>query len=156
MIEIVPLYHRPNAIEQLARWHFAQWGAWNPANDVAARTARFREHHLQAERVPQTFVAVDGKRILGSASLIGDDLDTHNHLTPWVASVYVDATARRQGIGSQLVLRVVDLARNLGFPEVYLFTPDQERLYASLGFRTIEHAAWGGTPVVVMSYNLRR
>src|SRR5690242_15674592 len=102
MIEILPLGRRIEHIEQLAQWHFAQWGPFNPANTVECRVERL-QGHLDAGSVPQTFVAVDGDQLLGSASLVAADLPSRGDLSPWLASVYVDPPFRNRGIGAALV-----------------------------------------------------
>jgi predicted N-acetyltransferase YhbS len=134
MMHILPLRERPGVIEQLARWHHAQWGGMNPDSAIERRMTRLR-NHLEPGRVPQTFIAVDGKELLGSASLVVADLDTHEHLSPWLAAVYVDPPHRERGVGSALVQRVADEARLLGMPVIYLFTPDRAPFYARLGWQ---------------------
>jgi GNAT superfamily N-acetyltransferase len=154
MVEILPLRERPHAIATLAKWHFAQWGSMNPANAIERRLAAFQEH-LQPGRVPQTFIALEGDRLLGSASLVSTDLPQRLDLYPWLASVYVDPAERNRGIGSRLVNRVVEEARSLGFPRLFLFTPDRAKFYAGLGWQKIEDSDWNGLPVTVMEYVLR-
>src|SRR5687767_9717634 len=112
MFEIHSLADRPEHVPSLAAWHFAQWGELNPANDVAARIARF-ETHLQADAIPTTFVACDGDQLLGSASLVLHDLDIRPQYTPWLASVYVDSAQRSRGVGRALVTRVMQAAGEL-------------------------------------------
>lgn len=141
----------PHYIPTLANWHFAQWGELNPANDVAARTARLQSH-LQKGAIPTTFVACDGDELLGSASLVVNDLDIRPELTPWLASVFVASAARNQGVGTMLVQRVMQEARELGVPQLYLFTLDRERLYAGLGWQLIERPIWRGREIAVMRF----
>ena len=154
MTDVLPLRERPGCIEQLAGWHFAQWGLTNPASTIERRIERLRGHLLPG-RVPQTFVAVDGERLLGSASLVSADLASREDLSPWLASVYVDAPFRNRGIGSALVTRVAQEARSLGFPNLYLFTPDRAAFYAGLGWQAVELADWHGTQVTVMELPLQ-
>src|SRR4051812_42419169 len=113
MLQILPLRERPEVIEQLARWHFAQWGSVNPTSTIERRMERLRGH-LEPGRVPQTFVAVDGDELLGSASLVAADLPSRDDLSPWLASVYVDPPHRNRGIGAALVNRVAEESRTLG------------------------------------------
>ena len=153
MLQVLPLCEHPQAIEQLARWHFAQWGPANPANNVERRIARL-QGHLEPGRVPQTFVALDGEQLLGSASLVAADLPNRDDLSPWLASVYVDPPHRRQGVGAALVKRVADEAIALGLPTLYLFTPDRAAFYARLGWTVMEQDQWNGTPVTVMQLQL--
>lgn len=153
MIEILPLGQRPDCIDQLAQWHFAQWGPINPTSTVERRIARL-QGHLEPGRVPQTFIAVDGDRLLGSASLVAADLPSREDLSPWLASVYVDPPFRNRGIGAALVQRVAQEARKLSFPVIYLFTPDRAAFYANLGWQIVEHDDWNGCQVTVMELDL--
>jgi GNAT superfamily N-acetyltransferase len=153
MIQILPLRERSELIEQLALWHFAQWGSINPASTVERRIARL-EGHLQPNRVPQTFIAVDGDQLLGSASLVAADLPSREDLSPWLASVYVDPPFRNRGVGAALVEQVAQEARSLGFSTIYLFTPDRAKFYAELGWQVVELDEWNGTQVTVMELKL--
>ena len=81
-------------------------------------------------------------------------MDTRPELSPWLASVYVAADHRRQGIGSALVRRVAEEAASLGVEALYLFTPDQERFYARLGWTVLERCTYRGYPQVVMTLSL--
>jgi predicted N-acetyltransferase YhbS len=152
MPELHYLADRPQHIPTLAAWHFAQWGELNPANDVAARSARFQTH-LQKQAIPTTFVACEGDLLLGSASLVVSDLDIRPELTPWLASVFVAPAARNQGIGQLVVQRVMAEARDLGVPQLYLFTLDRELFYARLGWQLRERAIWRGREIAVMHHN---
>lgn len=154
MIEILPLGQRPDCIEQLAQWHFAQWGSMNPTSTIERRIERL-QGHLQPGRVPQTFVAMDDQRLLGSASLVAADLPSREDLSPWLASVYVDPPFRNRGIGAALVNRVAQEAQQLGLPALYLFTPDRARFYSNLGWQTVELADWNGLQVTVMELPLK-
>ena len=53
-------------------------------------------------------------------------------------------------MGGALVRAAEDAARAAGHMRLHLYTPDQERLYAGLGWRTIERCAYEGEEVAVM------
>jgi predicted N-acetyltransferase YhbS len=151
MPHIIPLRECPQHIEQLATWHFGEWGDLNPANDVPARVARFHQQ-LLANGLPTTWVAVDEQNVLGSASLVAHDLELRSHLTPWLASVFVAPAQRGRGIGRSLVRRVMDHVEQLEIPRFYLFTMDQESFYRELGWETLEKLVYCDRPIVVMQY----
>jgi len=71
--------------------------------------------------------------LLGSASILPATI-THQHLTPWLSSVYVPEAHRGKGIASALSRRAASEAGKLGFDRLYLFTPRSEALYARLGW----------------------
>jgi len=123
-------------------------------NDAVERTTavfEYRAHTLemrrewfrakQAASLP-VFVAADGDRVLGFA--------THGPFRAWPAykysvelSVYVDARARRQGVGTGLVRTVVADARARDLHVVMAgITADNEvslRLHKRLGFVEVAH-----------------
>jgi len=80
---------------------------------------------------------VESGKVIGTAALDDDDMDTHPGLTPWIASLYVDGKYRKQGVGEALVRRVIEEARLAQVKNLYLFTPDREHYYGRFGWRTL-------------------
>jgi len=136
-------------LPQLARWHRAEFGYLNPANTEVHYVERLTTS-LQKSDLPTTFVALQDDTLLGSASLVRQTI-THQHLSPWLSSVYVDPQHRGRGIASALVGRVEQAAAAMGFETIYLFTPSSEKLYASLGWQTIEYARRSELNIAIMS-----
>ena len=98
-MKIVPLVERPELVDQVAAWGFAEWGHLNPGQTLQSRTARIREA-MNADRVPIVLVALDEAGLLvGTASLLFDDLEGDPR-NPWLASVFVPAGQRGKGIAS--------------------------------------------------------
>jgi GNAT superfamily N-acetyltransferase len=149
-MDIAYLADHPQHISTLAAWHHAQWGHLNPGTDVAWRTRQLTLH-TGRPGIPTTLIALDGDTLLGSASLVKNDLTSHPDLTPFLASVYVAPAFRRQGVASALVRGVVAVVQELGLPEFYLITPDQQRLYASLGWQAREQVSYRGEMVTLMA-----
>jgi predicted N-acetyltransferase YhbS len=145
--------HREH-IPRLAEWLHAEWGYLHENDSVERRAARL-ESRATRGGVPVTFVAVDGESLLGSASLVEDDLETRPELTPWLASVFVAPEHRGQGVASALVRRVVEEARDSAVSRLYLWTTDQERLYARLGWQPVERMRFQDENIVVMTIDPR-
>ena len=104
---------------------------------------RFRAH-MNRDVLPIAWLAHDGDRAAGTASLRASDLPGREDLTPWLGGVYVAPAFRGRGIASALCRTVEQRARELGFNRLYLFTLDKRALYEHLGWHTIERAAWRG------------
>jgi N-acetylglutamate synthase-like GNAT family acetyltransferase len=147
------LADHPGLIPTLARWHHTQWSYLDVDLTAEQRMARLQDH-LERTQIPTTFVAMSGETLVGSASLIAQDMDTRMDLWPWLASVYVAPEHRRQGVGTALVQRVALEAATLEVGEIYLFTPDKEQFYARRGWSVIERTLYRGYWVVVMSLRL--
>ena len=148
-VTITPLVERPDLAAQVAAWGFAEWGHLNPGETLKQRVIRI-QGKMNLDRVPVAFVALgDAGGIVGTASLIFDDLEGDPR-NPWLASVFVPPEHRRKGIASALVRSVEETARRLGYSRLYLFTSTAPDLYAGLGWRALERRDYRGEQIQVM------
>ncbi len=151
--QIINLTARPQAIPQLAEWHQAEWGYLNPGSSLEQRIVKM-DSFLSTALLPSMFVSVIGEQVIGSAAIVSNDMDSHEELTPWLASVYVDVPHRHQGVASALVQHVMQQAAAAAIPALYLFTPGQEKLYAKLGWEVLAREDYRGTAVTLMQVRL--
>ncbi len=149
LTQINYLADRLDAAPVLAGWHHREWADLLPDWSLEQALAELRSH-TGRRQVPTTFLAVEGDRLLGSASLLVVDLDGWERLTPWLASVYVLPEWRGRGIGRRLVTRAVEEAGALGVPTVYLWTASQQVYYARMGWEFTEWAKCHNREVAVM------
>jgi predicted N-acetyltransferase YhbS len=133
----------------LAAWHHGEWQALLPEWSLAQAVAEL-QGHTGRRQVPTTFVAVERGRPVGSASLIAADLPGWEHLSPWVASVYVVPERRGRGLGRRLVARAVAEAGALGVPAVYLFTAGQQAYYERQGWEPLERVKHRQAEVTIL------
>jgi GNAT superfamily N-acetyltransferase len=144
----VDVARRREVTQCLARWHAEEWGhlyepdVWNL--DVAR--GEFEEQvALGGGCVPTTYAAfTHGDRLVGSVSLVNsDDLEGFGHLGPWLASLYVERTQRRRGIGRLLIAHLLAQPPARQSRAVYLFTPDHAAWYASMGWEPLATTTTG-------------
>lgn len=148
-VSIVDLRQRPEHVQVLAEWHQDEWAHLNPGETLAMRVQRMQSY-LGRAFVPSMFVFEEEGRLAGSSAIVECDMATQMRWTPWLASVYVSPEFRRRGIGAALVRHVMVEARTAGFKTLYLYTPDQERFYTSLGWKTVVREPYLGVDVTVM------
>jgi GNAT superfamily N-acetyltransferase len=144
------LANHPEFIPKLAHWFHEEWGHFHPQTTIEQRIAGLKKRCVQTSGLPITLIAKMGDHVVGTASLVKHDMEVHLELTPWLSSVYVETKHRRQGIGSQLVKRIVKLAANINAKTVYLFTPDRESFYARMGWQLLYREKYRGQRVVLM------
>lgn len=146
--QIVPLAEMPAAVETLARWFQREWSGYDgrPVEEIAAQLGE----NLDRDRLPITFLAVRHGEILGTVSLDETDLPFHDHLTPWLASLYVVPAARGGGLATALVKHLLAFAEAQGVERVYLWTPGSTALYEKMGWRPLQKAICAGHPVQIM------
>lgn len=148
-LKISDLHNEPQHLPQLARWHHKQWGYLNPQLAESDRAAKM-QGYLTPNLLPSTLVGTCNGELVGSAALVTCDMDSHPELSPWLASVYVDARWRQRGIGRELVYAVMSLARSGGYNQLYLFTDDQHGFYKKLGWSELNREIYRDVPVVIM------
>ncbi len=153
MFQIGYLADHARFIPTIAGWYFREWGHYRLGDSVERRIGRLTEA-AGHRRVPTVVVAYEGENVLGSAMLVACDMESRKELTPWVAGVYVDPAERGNGIGQALVERVIEEARALGFPCLYLFTFSTEKYYERLGWEVVERTEYMGSEVTVMRLGL--
>jgi GNAT superfamily N-acetyltransferase len=126
-VEIALLAEHPDLVSQVGEMRWREWGydedsldAWT---QVTARESG-REH------LPVTLVAVDGSgHAIGGVALgNSDDALTERERSgrsPWLLGLVVRSDCRRHGTGRRLVSALEDLARDRGFPTLWVSTGGQ-------------------------------
>lgn len=64
------------------------------------------------------------------------DLISRQDLYPWLAALYIDEKQRGHGLGEQLQKHVIDSARDLGYPHLYLYSSCKD-YYERFGWQYI-------------------
>ena len=116
------------------------WHAWWIDNGVTLDAYRAGlELMIQGTGVPQALVAHEAGKYLGSALLIEDDLDERPQYSPWIAALWVEPDARRQGVAVKLIDAIRSEAARLGHEVCYLCAiPEKSPYYLARGFTLIE------------------
>jgi len=148
-MQIVPLKQRPNLAAHLARLHAREWGhLYTDWTEDAALNEFLQEPSF--DRLPTTLVAVEGHVLLGSVSVIYDDLPGWEHLNPWVASLYVVEPERGKGIGSMLLSAAERLLRTHSVPRAHVFTEHHGAYFQRLGWSTYANSKANGHFIVIL------
>jgi GNAT superfamily N-acetyltransferase len=151
-IYIVKIADRPDLVSLVAEWLWASfwqqlgYSYWETYDVIAAGTARLGP--------PQTFVLLIDDKPLGTASLAAQDLDERPELTPWLADVFVVPEARGFGYVSQLITAVEEVCREASITTLWLHTHTAERIYARLGWTTVEYFDRRGQRTALMQRQL--
>jgi N-acetylglutamate synthase-like GNAT family acetyltransferase len=153
-VEIAFLADVPHAAPQLAAWSYQAWHHFFPQLSEADLLAEY-EASRNKDVLPLALVALDAGQVCGTALLlVQDGLPGYEHLSPWLASVYVAATHRRRGIGAQLVTGISQCARNIGIKTLYLWTDAESAWYAHMGWTAIAMTVFHEHQITVMQYKL--
>lgn len=148
-MKIEYLADHPECIPELATLHFAEWSFLNPGESLDDKKA-YLKRLCSRHGVPSFIIAIEDGELVGSASLIAQDMDDRPDLTPWLADVFVKPEYRGRGIATSLIQRIESEARIAGIVRLYLYTPDAAKLYQKLGWRIFEACQYKGVEVLIM------
>ena len=147
--EIRCLPEDEEVMRTVACWIFDEWSEDINSSSPEDLMPGLRQR-IHCASIPFTIVAFHGSRPVGTASLFFQDMDTHKHLSPWLAAVYVEPEFRHREIGRSLCADVVARARSLSVAALYLFTPDRIDFYRRMNWRPIERANYRNKTVTIM------
>lgn len=151
-MQIINLKLQPNAIPQIAQWHFDEWHTLFPEKMLADFVAELAES-LQSDDLPQTWLLLDEhNQVCGTGSLLLRDMKTNQELSPWLANIFLRPESRGQGLGRWLVLQLMRQAKQRNVPMLYLFTEDQQSFYEKLGWQLHHRELYEGFWVSVMKW----
>lgn len=148
------LTNHPQHIPLIAQWHQSEWQHISPHMTTESRIKQYSQYS-NMPAIPSCILALVNGEPVGSASLVESDMETHPHLQPWLASVFVTKQYRRQGIATQLIQHCIDNASQLGVETLYLFTPDQANFYQKRGWKPIESCLYNNERVDIMAYYVK-
>jgi predicted N-acetyltransferase YhbS len=147
------LADHPEFVEPLASAIWAHWREVLPEDATIEHRIAKLQTHMQMAELPISLVAYQSGKVLGTASLRRHDLEGRDDLSPWLGGVFVMENHRNKGVASALCEAIKQKANSMGTESIYLFTPDQHRLYERLGWRAIESATWRGKSGYIMHIN---
>jgi GNAT superfamily N-acetyltransferase len=145
---IVSTIDRPDLLEVAVRWRWQEWSRGKEPFEAALSRAQLAS--AAGLKIPQTFVLLVDNEPVGTASLTAHDLEERPDLTPWLASVFVVPEARGRGYAAALVAAVEGEARRQSISTLWLYTNTAERIYARVGWRTVETVMHNDKPFALM------
>ena len=128
-IRIINLAERIDLLDRVSQWIWKEW-----ASDKSIEYVKYSIlHNTQTDRVPMTYVALQGEEPIGTVSIWMNDLRCRQDLYPWMASLFVIEKMRNKGIGTLLQNHVIEEAKKLEYKDLYLYT-DHNGFYEKFGW----------------------
>lgn len=154
-MEIKLLSDYPEYTPRLSEIHYEGIGRHFSADATPESYIEKLQAHLNHEKLPLTFVAIQDNQPIGMASLrINDGL--RPDLEPWLGGLIVDPDYRKQKIGERLITAIKDKAVEFSYDRLYLLTFDKTlpNWYRQLGWQKAGFDKLLGHTVTVMSIYL--
>ena len=124
---------------------------WNRLADYAENCSWIAGKHLammlrenRFEEWESVFAAVADREIVGYCTFLKTDYYPENRYFPWISSIFVDERHRGRRISQQMIEKVIDYARTVGFSRVYI-PSDLVGMYEKYGFSKVDELVnYGG------------
>ncbi|MDR6431823.1 GNAT family N-acetyltransferase [Brucella pseudogrignonensis] len=153
MIEIITLEQRKDLAAICAKWNHVEWGQAAGATEeqiVDALNELIHATDGQAVRA-----ALWNGELAGFVLLIHNDLESHPHLKPWVASLLVAPEFRGRGVAKALMTAIETAAHELGYSEAYLYT-DKPDLYRKIAWSDFEELSGDDEGMLILNKKIAR
>lgn len=149
------LSNHPGLIPSLAQQCADEWAHLYLAWGEGEAAEEFRMARTDGS-IPATLVALDDDGgLLGTVSVIEDDLPGYEHLNPWLATLLVLPEHRGHGVGAFLVQAAERFAREAGSEEMYLFTESADGLFRRMGWEEVNKTTANGHEVRIFRRRLQ-
>lgn len=153
MMQLQPSDRVPDMLQPVAKWVYDQWGCYLPGRSIETAELALKQQP-GPDGLPFTLIAVKAEEPVGVARLVASDLEARPDLQPWLASVFVPILERGHGIGASVCAGIIKYAGELGFSNIYLFTPDRAAFYERQGWSVIGQESHCDTEVTLMKFDL--
>jgi GNAT superfamily N-acetyltransferase len=148
-MELYTLKQKPEYLDQVAKWLYLEWGIKTKGSSILAVKEKLKTFK-NTDKIPINYVALKGEHLAGTFNLMLSDPPERKDLSPWFGSLYVEPNYRNQGIGTYLLKSAVSKAKIMGIQKLYLCTPTQQKMYARLGWQTIDEVEFRNEIVTIM------
>ena len=137
MLTIDLLAAHPESLSVLSEWFEAEWPDYYGAGGQG-KALQDLQLYSNEGCLPVGIVAWRDRQLCGVAALKASSIESHKHLSPWVAAGFVRPALRGQGVGAALVGALEQQARQLGFARVYCATSTAQSLLERRGWQLLE------------------
>lgn len=146
MIQLRKIREHNEMAKRAAQWFHEKWEVPLEAYKESIEACLKRENP-----VPQWYIAMDGKTIVGGLGVIENDFHDRKDLTPNVCALYVEETYRGKGIAGKLLRCVCDDMESQGIDTLYLIT-DHTSFYERYGWEFLCMVQGDGEPDLTRMY----
>lgn len=144
--EIIRLTDKPQIKEQAAQWFHEKWGI-----PLEAYLESMDERLNGNKPVPQWYMAMEGKRIIGGLGVIENDFHDRKDLAPNICAVYTEEDKRCNGVAGSLLNYACADMKEKGIDTLYLIT-DHTSFYERYGWEFLCMVQGDGEPELTRMY----
>jgi N-acetylglutamate synthase-like GNAT family acetyltransferase len=134
------LKDKPEYIPIVAKWFHEEWSHLNPSRSLEDVIDLI--HKIFQSEADEIFICTSKQEVVSSITLRAYELEHESEYSPWLSSLVVDKTKRRNGIGKKTINFFIEYCQSHDISKVYLFTENLNEWYAKLGWNTIKETSF--------------
>ncbi len=146
MAEILKIREHSEMADEAVKWFHSKWGI-----PIEAYRESINDCLKNRSSVPQWYIAVENRGIIGGLGVIDNDFHNRKDLAPNVCAVYVEEEYRCRGIAGELLKYVCDDMNSMGIDTLYLVT-DHTSFYERYGWKFLCMVQGDGEPQMTRMY----
>ena len=150
---LLSLTQYPACVDLISAWFFEEWGDGLEGRTVEQYSEVLNDR-MNIDKLPVAFVALVSGDLIGTASLIYNEISSLPRYKYWLASVFVAPEHRRQGWGAKIVRAAVQFAPEYGIDKLFLYTRSHMDFYQQLGWEYVETVQYGNRDAMILRYTL--
>lgn len=123
-VTIELLADHPEALPILKKLFESEWEPYYGATGPGDAETDIKNSSNRT-KLPIAVVAIVDGNVCGTAALKMESVTAYPDFFPWLAALLVAPEYRRRGIGEQLIAEIENLAKLLGYKEIYVGTGEK-------------------------------
>jgi GNAT superfamily N-acetyltransferase len=140
------LANNPDCVAQISKWCCEEW-PWYYNNGELKSAISYHQRTAQVGAVPCALVAFEGDQLVGTISIIEEDMDLRPTLTPWLGCLYVSPPFRGRGVAAQLINEGIKVAKSLKIRKIFAWTATLTDALRSQNWDYMEQIKYQGKDV---------
>ncbi|MDR2833577.1 MAG: GNAT family N-acetyltransferase [Streptococcaceae bacterium] len=128
-MNIINVKNNPEYLEQAINYFQEKWAGPTTMNLYEDCI----KHSLNQNAVPNWYLLLDGKKIIGCVGLITNDFISRMDLFPWLVALFIEEEYRGKRLSEKLIEKVKEDVLKGGYENLYLAT-DHIGFYEKFGF----------------------
>jgi len=153
-VTIRPLSDVPESIATLSEMFVQEWGPYYGPGGPGDADADLRAC-CKRDEIPLALVAMNEQgQVVGTGALKPDSVGAEPGEGPWIAALVVSPASRRRGVGTAIMNALIEKARQLKFPSIYISTDAADCLLKKRGWLPVRKVPSLRGPISIFRLDL--
>ena len=136
--------------------HYNFWLKYASYLNFTEERNKFIEVSRNTNKLPIGFALFNDNELIGFACIALNNIKAYKHLYLWITNVLILEKHRHKGYGKIIINHCLEIAKNLNYEKIYVWTTTAPKFYESIGFDFIENFNHYNKIATLLSFNLTK